>query len=308
MKYKDYYKILGVPRSASQDDIRKAYRRLARKYHPDVSKEPNAEQRFKEINEANEALKDPQRRATYDALGNSWNAGQDFRPPPGGPRFHQEFRFDNDGGGRFSDFFSSLFGDLGGSGGRSHGRGSDQTAKISVTLEEAFAGASRHVHLQLPEADPRGRMSTRPRTLNVRIPAGIGDGQKIRLAGQGQPSLMGGARGDLFLQVELQPHTLYQVDGKDVTLRLPVAPWETALGATVSVPTLGGSVSLKIPPGSRSGRKLRLKGRGLPGNPAGDEYVVLEIQTPPADTDQARAFYRRMEQELPFDPRKGLGD
>jgi curved DNA-binding protein len=308
MKYKDYYKILGVPRNASQDDIRKAYRRLARKYHPDVSKEPNAEQRFKEINEANEALKDPQRRATYDALGNGWNAGQDFRPPPGGgPRFHQEFRFDNDGGGRFSDFFSSLFGDLGGSGGRSPGRGSDQTARISVTLEEAFAGASRHVHLDLPEADPRGRMSTRPRTLNVRIPAGIGDGQKIRLAGQGQPSLMGGARGDLFLQVELQPHTLYRVDGKDVTLRLPVAPWEAALGATISVPTLGGSVSLKIPPGSRSGRKLRLKGRGLPGSPAGDEYVVLEIQTPPADTDQARAFYRRMEQELPFDPRKGLG-
>ncbi len=311
MKYKDYYKILGVSRDASQDDIRKAYRRLARKYHPDVSKEPNAEQRFKEINEANEALKDPQRRATYDSLGNGWNPGQDFRPPPGsGGRFHQEFRFENDGSGGFSDFFSSLFGDLGGAGGGPGGgfrsRGSDQTARISVSLEEAYTGASRRIHLDLPEPDARGRINSRPRTLDIRIPAGIGDGQKIRLAGQGQPGLMGGSKGDLFLQVELQPHPLYQVDGKDVTLQLPIAPWEAALGASVSVPTLGGAVSLKIPPGSRSGRRLRLKGRGLPGKPAGDEYVVLEIQVPPADSEQAREFYRRMAEELPFDPRAGM--
>jgi curved DNA-binding protein len=308
MKYKDYYKILGVPRDASQDDIRKAYRRLARKYHPDVSKEPDAEKRFKEVNEANEALKDPERRATYDALGNGWNPGQDFRPPPGSGGFRQEFRFDTDGGG-FSDFFSSLFGDMGGGGsggGGFRGRGNDQTAKIRVSLEEAYAGASRHIHLDLPEPDARGRIQTRPRTLNVRIPAGIGDGQKIRLAGQGQPGLMGGPKGDLFLQVELQPHALYQVDGKDVTVHLPITPWEAALGASVSVPTLGGEVTLKIPPGSRSGRKLRLKGRGLPGAQAGDEYVILEIQIPPADTDKAKSFYRRMAEELPFDPRAAM--
>jgi len=315
MKYKDYYKILGVSRDASQDDIRKAYRRLARKYHPDVSKEPDAERRFKEVNEANEALKDPQRRATYDALGNGWNPGQDFRPPPGaGGRFHQEFRFDGDGAG-FSDFFSSLFGDLGGVGGGGgggpgagfrNGRGRDQTASISISLEEAYAGASRRIHLDLPEPDVQGRISTRPRTLNVRIPAGIGDGQKIRLAGQGQPGMMGGAKGDLFLKVELQPHPLYQVDGRDVTLHLPITPWEAALGASVSVPTLGGSVTLKIPSGSRSGRKLRLKGRGLPGKPAGDEYVVLQIQTPPASDEKAQAFYRRMAEEFSFDPRAGL--
>ncbi len=314
MKYKDYYNILGIERGASQDDIRKAYRRLARKYHPDVSKEDDAEARFKEINEANEVLKDPQKRSTYDALGNQWNPGQDFRPPPGGPGFRQEFRFDGADGGQFSDFFSSLFGGMGGFGEQAGGfhsrrssRGQNQTAKIRISLEDAYQGASRRLHVDLPQPDANGRMTTRPRTLNVRIPAGVGNGQKIRLAGQGQPGAMGGAKGDLLLEVELEPHPLYQVDGKDLTLNLPITPWEAALGASVAVPTLGGKVNLKIPPGSRSGAKLRLKGRGLPGTPAGDEFVVLQIHTPPADSDQAKAFYQRMAEEMTFDPRQNLG-
>ena len=304
MKYKDYYQILGVSRDASKEDIKRAYRRLARKYHPDVSKEPNAEARFKEINEANEVLKDPERRRTYDALGSQWNPGQEFRPPPGADfNFHREFRYDTSDGGQFSDFFSSLFGGgMGGSKGEStfHQNRSDQNAKIRISLEEAYAGTTRRVRLDKPRTDGRKDGS---RTLNVRIPAGIGASQKIRLPGQGGTNLFGGAKGDLFLKVEIEPHPRYRLEGRDLHVQVPITPWEAALGETVAVPTLGGEVKLKIPAGSQSGRKLRLKGRGLPGNPAGDEYVVLEIQTPPADTEQARAFYRRMANELPFDPR-----
>ncbi len=307
MKYKDYYKILGVPRDASQYDIKRAYRKLARKYHPDVSKEADAEARFKEVNEANEVLKDAQKRATYDALGSNWHSGQEFRPPPGGGGFRQEFRFDTDGMGQFSDFFSSLFGgvDLGGMGARGGGmrasRGSDQTAKIRISLEEAYNGGTRGLRLDPAEAGARTG-----RTLNVRIPAGVTAGQKIRLSGQGQPGRMGGANGDLLLDVEFQTHKLFRAEGKDLHLNLPVAPWEAAMGASIPVPTLGGAVNLKIPPGSKSGAKLRLKGRGLPGDPAGDEYVILQIQVPPADTEAAKEFYRRMQKELPFDPRRGM--
>ncbi len=313
MKYKDYYKLLGVERNASQDDIRKAYRRLARKYHPDVSKVSNAEARFKEINEANEVLKDPEKRATYDALGNQWHAGQDFRPPPGeGTQFHQEFRFDGNDTGQFSDFFSSLFGGMGNFGESSTGgfhpsRGGDQSAKVCISLEDAYHGATRRLHLDLPQPDPRGRIDSRPRTLNVRIPPGMSTGRKIRLAGQGQSGPLNGLKGDLLLEVELEPHPLYKVEGKDLTLRLPIAPWEAALGATIAVPTLGGAVNLKIPAGSRTGGKLRLKGRGLPGKPPGDEFVLLEIQTPTADSEKARNFYLRMAEELPFNPRAKFG-
>jgi curved DNA-binding protein len=313
MKYKDYYKILGVSRDASREEIKRAYRRLARKYHPDVSKEPDAERRFKEINEANEVLKDQEKRGTYDALGKQWQAGQDFRPPPwGGQGFHREFHFDTEDAGQFSDFFSSLFGGTGrGMGGGAEGgfrsRGSDQSARVRITLEESYAGATRRLHLDLPEPDAHGRIHTRPRTLNVRIPPGVTGGQKIRLPGQGQAGLFGGPKGDLYLEVEILPHPLYRLEGRDLYLQLPVTPWEAALGETVSVPTPGGAVNLRIPAGSQSGRKLRLKGRGLPGTLPGDEYVVLEIHTPPADTEQAKELYRRMAQELPFDPRARLG-
>ncbi|ADC61314.1 DnaJ C-terminal domain-containing protein [Allochromatium vinosum] len=307
MQYKDYYKTLGVSRTASQEEIKRAYRKLARQYHPDVSKEPNAEARFKEINEANEVLKDPEKRATYDALGSGWRAGDDFRPPPG--RWG-DFDFKTGGAsGDYSDFFSSIFGRAFRPEGRGAGRqrGQDQTITLAIDLEDSHQGATRQIKVDLPATGSNGQSSARSRTLNVRIPAGVTQGRQIRLAGQGLPGRHGGPAGDLYLEIAFKPHRLFTPDGRDIQLRLPVAPWEAALGATVQVPTLGGSVNLKIPPGSQSGRKLRLKGRGLPGTPPGDEIVQLEIVIPPAETETARDLYRRMAEQLPFDPRAQLG-
>jgi len=309
MEYKDYYKILGVSRDASQDDIKRAFRKLARKYHPDVSKEPNAEARFKEVNEANEVLRDPEKRAAYDALGSGWQAGQEFRPPPGEGFRYQEFRFNPEDAAQFSDFFSSLFG---GGGFSSRGeprprRGQDQTARLRIRLEDAFRGATRQLQLDVPEIDADGRVVSHPRTLNVRIPPGVTQGQQIRLAGQGAPGLKGGPAGDLFLEIDFEPHPFLHPEGKSIHLHLPVAPWEAALGATVPVPTLGGAVSLKIPPGTQSGRRLRLKGRGLPGDPPGDAYVQIEIVAPPANTEEAKEAYRRIAEVCAFNPRAKLG-
>jgi curved DNA-binding protein len=310
MEYKDYYKILGVPRDASSDDIKRAYRRLARKYHPDVSKEPDAEARFKEVNEANEALKDPEKRAAYDALGDQWRAGQEFRPPPGGGTWQREYRFSPDDAAQFSDFFSSLFG--GGGVGRAgedmfRQRGQDQTVRVQIGLEDAYRGATRQLRLETPKIGKDGRLQNRTRTLNVRIPAGVTQGRQIRLAGQGGPGVQGGSKGDLYLEVDFAPHHLFRAEGKDIFLRLPIAPWEAALGATVTVPTLGGPVSLRIPAGSQSGRHLRLKGRGLPGSPAGDEYVLIEIVVPPAHTEEEKEEFRRMAKVFSFNPRAKLG-
>lgn len=308
MQYKDYYQILGVPRTASAEAIKKAYRRLARKYHPDVSKEANAEERFKELSEAYEVLRDSDKRSAYDQLGANWKAGQEFRPPPDWQQ-HHEFRGGGGfGGGAFSDFFESLFGDLG-IGGRRRGfqqAGEDQHARIEITLEEAYHGVTRTVQMQIPEVDAAGRGVTRRKSLNVRIPSGVGNGQKIRLTGQGAPGTGGGASGDLYLEVQLLPHPLYQVEDKNVILTLPLAPWEAALGAQIQTPTLGGKVSLNIPANSQSGQKLRLRGRGLPGSPPGDQYVVLQIVNPPADSVAARELFRRMAGELDFNPRARL--
>jgi curved DNA-binding protein len=314
MDFKDYYEIMGVDRKATQDDIKRAYRKLARKYHPDVSKEPDAEVRFKELGEAYEVLKDPEKRAAYDQLGADWKAGQDFQPPPG---WDAGFEFSGGGfGGRgtsgFSDFFETLFGGVpGGPGRRTHGgfrsQGEDHHAKVQIDLEDAFHGASRSVTLRSPEADASGRVAMKERTLNVRIPKGVKQGQRIRLAGQGAPGMGGGPRGDLFLEVEFRPHPLYRADGRDLTLDLPIAPWEAALGATVKVPTPGGRVDLKIPAGTVSGKRMRLKGRGIPGKAPGDLYVVPQITVPPADSESAKAFYRRMAEEMAFNPRAGLG-
>jgi curved DNA-binding protein len=315
MEYRDYYKILEVSRTATPEEIKKSYRKLARRFHPDVSKEKNAEARFKEVQEAYEVLKDPEKRAAYDELGSDFRGGQPFRPPPDWAR---EFGSAGRGRGRgrrtshedagFSDFFSSLFGgDPNFSGGRGFaGRGDDQRAVLELSLEDAFAGTSRQVSLEAPQRDESGAVTVRERTLKVQIPAGVTEGQTIRLAGQGGGGSGGGAAGDLLLEVRLLPHRLYRVEGRDVTLELPVAPWEAALGANVSTPTLGGAVDLRVPAGARSGQKLRLRGRGLPGEPAGDQYVVLKIVLPPAADDAARAFYERMRKELPFDPRAGL--
>jgi len=311
MEFKDYYKILGVARDASQDDIKRAYRRLARKYHPDVSKETDAETRFKEVGEAYEVLKDPEKRAAYDRFGSDWQAGQEFKPPPG-----WDAGFEFKGGGftdaeGFSDFFESLFGRAAPGERPFHrgfrSRGEDHHARILVSLEDATQGATRSITLQAPELDAQGRVTTRPHTLNVKIPAGITEGQRIRLAGQGAPGLGGGPKGDLYLEVAFEPHALFRADGKDIYLDLPITPWEAALGHSVTVPTLGGKVDLKIPPGSQSGKKLRLKGRGLPGQPAGDQYVVLRIVTPAADTDSAKAFYEKMAAEMPLNPRAAMG-
>ncbi len=309
MKFKDYYQILGLSRTATDDDIKKAYRKLARKYHPDVSKETDAEDRFKEVSEAYEVLRDPEKRRTYDQLGSNWKAGQDFRPPPG---WEQSFRTPpGNRGADFSDFFETLFGQgfggFGGGGRRSFRQaGQDQRARLDITLEEAFHGGARTLQLQIPEMDGAGRMVTRNRALNVKIPSGVRNGQKIRLGGQGMTGQGGGPSGDLYLDVHIHPHHLYRLDGRDVSLELPITPWEAALGAQVAVPTLGGRVTVNIPTGAQSGQKLRLRGRGLPGSPSGDQYVILKIINPPVDSEAAREWFQRMGREFSFNPRTHL--
>ncbi len=312
MEFKDYYAIIGVSRDATQDEIKRSYRKLARKYHPDVSDEPQAEDRFKEVGEAYEVLKDPEKRAAYDQLGAQWQPGQDFRPPPD---WDQDVGF-RDGGytqadaAQFSDFFESLFGGRGRGGGRSGGqirvRGEDHHARVSVDLEDSYTGAERAITLRAPELTEDGHVILRERTLNVRIPKGIRSGQKIRLAGQGGPGLGDGESGDLYLQVELNPHGMYRVDGRDVTLDLPVSPWEAALGATVKSPTPSGPVDLRIPRNSNQGSKLRLKGKGIPGKEPGDMYVVLKVTLPPSN-DDSPALYQKMKEQMAFNPRADMG-
>jgi curved DNA-binding protein len=310
MEFRDYYAVLGVARSATEEQIKKAYRRAARRYHPDVSKEPNAEEKFKEAQEAYEVLKDPEKRAAYDQLGSEWRSGQQFRPPPDWGRDFEFRGGAGDGGRGFSDFFSSLFG--GGSpfgdlrGGATYAA-RDHHARIDVDLEDAYRGGSRTIELRRPRATPDGHVSVDTHTLKVGIPAGVLDGQHIRLAGQGEPAQRSGAAGDLFLEVHIRPHRLFQLEGRDVSLTLPVAPWEAALGAQLQVPTLGGPVDMRIPPGSQAGQKLRLRGRGLPGQPPGDQFVILKVVLPAADTPQAKALYEQMRRDLAFDPRTDLG-
>lgn len=292
MDYKDYYKVLGVPRSASSDEIKRAYRKLAREYHPDRNKQTDAENRFKEINEAHEVLGDADKRRAYDNLGTGWPGGRGFAPPPGwqGGRSRRGGTHSGQAEG-FSDFFSAFFGGGGMPGGfgnfetadfRTHP--SNRHAELTISLEDAFHGAERELVLD-------------GRTLKVRIPSGIQEGQSIRLSGQGAHG------GNLLLKVRYAPHPWLQVQGQDVHARVDLAPWEAALGTRISVPTLGGAVELNIPANSQSGKKLRLKGRGLPGKPPGDQIVTLNIVTPPADTEQERAFYREMATRFTFRPR-----
>jgi len=315
MEYKDYYEIMGVKKDATQDEVKRAYRKLARKYHPDVSKEADAEAQFKEVGEAYEVLKDPEKRAAYDQLGSQWQAGQDFQPPPG---WDAGFEFSDAGSGGpdlggFSDFFESLYGRGFHSGGRQGGpgrgfqlRGEDHHAKVMVELEDSYHGATRSITLQVSGLDESGRVVIRPRTLKVRIPKGIRRGQQIRLAGQGGAGHGGGEAGDLYLEVDFNLHKHYAVEGADVYLDLPLAPWEAALGAKVKVPTPAGTVDLQIPAGSQAGKKLRLRGRGIPARQPGDLYVVLQIVLPAADNEQKRRIYEEMKQEFSFDPRAGM--
>lgn len=314
MQYKDYYKVMGLSRDSGQDEIKRAYRKLARKYHPDVSKEPDAEAKFKELGEAYEVLKDPEKRAAYDRLGANWKAGEDFRPPP---NWDEGFEFSGGGfaggnAGAYSDFFEQLFGRTGfasavrGQNGF-HARGQDSHAKIHIDLEDSFRGAVRNISLSVPEINAQGQIQVKHRSLNVKIPRGIKPGQHIKLAGQGDPGIRGGQAGDLFLEIAFNNHLLYRVLDADVYLDLPVAPWEAALGAKIKVPTPEAYVDLKIPPDSRAGSKLRLKGRGLPAQPPGDFFVVLQIALPPANTEKSRTAYKKMQQELDFNPRQFWG-
>ena len=301
MKYKDYYKILGVERGASEDEIKKAYRRLARKYHPDVSKEPNAKERFQEVSEAYETLRDKEKRAAYDNLGR-FSPGEDFRPSQDWFRtFGERFGAGGAAGGAaFDDIdLADLFESLGVR--RSRGfqsrrrtamRGEDYAVNVRLTLEEAFRGAERE--LQIGE-----------KRIRVRIPRGATDGERLRLAGKGGPGFGGGPDGDLYLDISLAPHPLFRPSGRDLDIELPLAPWEAALGAAIELPTLEGRVALKVPPGTQDGQRLRLAGKGLPrpGGGAGDLYAVVSIVVPASLTEEEKRLYEALRAASKFDPR-----
>jgi curved DNA-binding protein len=303
MKYKDYYKVLGVERNAGEDDIKKAYRKLARKYHPDVSKEANAKEKFQEVSEAYETLRDKEKRAAYDSLGSGFRPGQDFRPPPDWFDRFGSGRSEDLGGVDLSDLFESLgaFGRATGFGRGRGGRrgptmafpGEDYEVPVRLTLDEAFHGTERTVQLD------GGRSFT------ARIPRGATDGQRLRLKGKGAPGANGGPPGDLYLQIHLEPHPLFRVSGHDLDLEVPLAPWEAALGAQVEIPTMEGRVTMKVPPGSKAGQKLRLAGKGLPrpGGGAGDLYAVLAIDVPSTLTEQEKKLFEELRRTSKFDPR-----
>jgi len=308
VEYRDYYKTLGVPREATIDEVKKAYRKLARKYHPDVSKEADAETRMREVNEAYAVLSDTEKRAAYDQLGRGYQPGQEFRPPP-----DWDAGFEFSGPGRsgaeaadFSEFFAELFGRMGRTerGGAFRMRGEDHHAKVLLEIEDAYAGAVRQISLRVPRIDAQGRMTVDTRTLNVKIPKGIHDGQIIRLAGQGAPGMGDAKAGDLLLEVQFRPHRRYRVDGRDLHVALPVAPWEAALGAVVPVEVPDGRLQVRIPPGAQGGRVLRVRGRGIPGEPPGDLLLEIRVVLPAATTAKAKELYETMARELAFDPRR----
>jgi curved DNA-binding protein len=315
MEYRDYYALLGVEKSATQDEIKRTYRKLARKYHPDLNKDEDAEEKFKEIGEANEVLSDPEKRAAYDQLGRAYRSGQDFQPPPdwdAGFEFSDGPASENAQGQDFSDFFESLFGEAyrqqraADAKARFHARGQDHHAKVLIDLEDALHGAKRTIVLKVAELTEDGHLAVRERKLEVSIPKGVREGQYIRLKGQGAPGLGDGGAGDLYIEASFKAHPVYRADGADLYLDLPVTPWEAALGGKVKAPTPGGIVDLNVPASSRQGRKLRLKGRGLPAKPPGNLYVTLQIALPPADSAKAKDLYRKMARELGFNPREHL--
>ena len=333
MKFLDYYAVLGAPRDASAEALKKAFRKLARQYHPDVNKGAGAEAKFKEINEAYEVLSDPEKRKRYDALGANWKSGQDFTPPPGwggyggassGPGgIHFDFS-GAPGGGDFSDFFSALFGDLGGAGRAGRGRrggaspfagfggfgggpgaedfaprGQDFEATLTLTLEDLLNRAPKSITLQVPQAHPDGSVTRQSRTFHVRIPPGATDGTRIRLSGQGE------AGGNLYLNLRVAPHPVFQLNGHDLDMTLPIAPWEAVLGAKVHIPTLDGTAALTVPPGTQGGSRLRLGGRGIPDKHGarGDIFVTLRIAIPDRPTPREKELFERLAQESPFRPR-----
>jgi curved DNA-binding protein len=311
MEFKDYYQTLGIKRDASQDQVKQAYRRLARKFHPDVNKSASAEAKFKDIGEAYEVLKDPEKRAAYDKFGANWKAGQEFKPPP-----NWDAGFEFSGGGfagtgqeGFSDFFEELFGRSRFAGARARTatfrmQGENQHAKIIIRLEDAFLGSTQTITLSRAVVDDSGHVRTQPHTLHVTIPKGITSGQHIRLEGQGMPGVGGGANGDLYLEIAFADHPYFHAEGRDIQGALALTPWEAALGATVTVPTLGGNVDLKVPAGTQAGQKLRLKGRGLATDGRrGDHYVTVKIVVPEARTEEQKKLYREMARLMPMNPR-----
>jgi curved DNA-binding protein len=311
VKYKDYYATLGVKRDASADDIKKAYRKLAQKHHPDVSKEAKAEEKFKEVAEAYQTLKDPEKRAAYDQLGSGYKPGDEIRPPPD---WQQQFQERQGGGGAFSfddldlgDLFESL--SRGRGGGRSRANiqfpGEDYEVSVPISLEEAYNGTQVDLNLSVPEYDAEGRVRHVPKTIKARVPKGAVDGQRLRLRGQGGKGVNGGRDGDLYLNITLKPHPLFRPSGHDLFIDLPLAPWEAALGATVEVPTLSGAVHLKIPPGTAAGKKLRLGKKGLPkpNGGEGDLYALVQVANPPELTDRERELYKQLAETSRFNPR-----
>jgi curved DNA-binding protein len=307
VKFQDYYQILGVSRAADESEIKKAYRKLARKYHPDVNQDVGAEDKFKQVQEAYEVLKDADKRQAYDRFGADWKHGQQFEGAGAGGFGGGAYAGDQFGGGDFSDFFESMFGGDHQAQGSPFGqrqrqrvrpqRGADLQLKLDITLEEAYNGGSKTIQFA------KSSGSTEMKKLKINIPKGVKTGQKIRLAKQGQASVGGGESGDLLLEMNILAHRLFRLDEPDVVLRLPITPWEAALGCTLKVPTLAGSVELKIKPGMQSGQKMRLKGKGMPGSLPGDQLVEIMVHTPPADDDEGRQFYRDMQARFEFNPR-----
>ena len=306
MKYKDYYDILGVKREASADEIKKAYRRLAQKYHPDVTKDPAGEEKFKEVAEAYETLRSPEKRSAYDQLG-THRPGQEFQPPPDwGQQFGDgDFSFE---GVDLADLFAGLAANRHGAGRRTRQfrmPGQDYEVTTQISLEEAYRGTEVELNLTVPEYDEEGFVRRVPRTFKVRIPKGATDGQRLRLPGRGGKGLEGGRDGDLYLNIEVRPHPLFRVTGHDLYVDLPLAPWEAVLGGTVEVPTLGGPVHLKVPPNARAGQKLRLAKRGLPRpkGAEGDLYAIVHIVVPATTSERERELFKALAQGSTFNPR-----
>jgi len=328
VKFQDYYEILGVSRSATQAEISRAYKRLARKFHPDVNKSKDAEEKFKQLGEAYEVLRDPEKRRRYDALGSNWRMGQDFTPPPGWENVHFEFRpgqggpqgfdFTDFGPGGFSDFFRTIFGGgLSGFPGEGTGPfagreggwatpGQDVEAALTVSLEDAYRGAKKSVSLQVEEPDSRGRVRRATKTYDVTIPAGTTDDARIRLAGQGGKGSDRGPAGDLYLRVHIAPHPTFRLRNHDLEVDVPVTPWEAALGAKMDVPTLDAAVTMTLPAGTQSGLRLRLRGKGLPkrGGARGDLYAVVRIHVPKELSPKERELFEELAKTSSFNPRQ----
>jgi curved DNA-binding protein len=308
MEFKDYYKTMGVDEKATPEEIKKAYKKLARRFHPDVSKEPDAEQRFKEVGEAYEVLRDESRRREYDNMRISGAMGGNgqFRPPPGWESA-THFRDGEGGAADFSDFFEAMFGHNGSfrrpAGGGMRMRGEDLHAELALLLEEAWLGCEQQIAVRIPEVDEHGLMSHRVRKLNIKVPPGTGDGSVLRIKGQGAPGMGDGGAGDLLVTIRLAQHPLYTVDGRNLALVVPLAPWEAALGCKLEVPTLKGKTRVTIPANSQSGQKLRLAGLGMPGLPPGDFFLVLKIVMPAHANEKARSLYEELQRETPFNPR-----